>query len=67
MKILTEKNLLSNYNVNVTTVEKGNLIDTLDNAIFSNNRTNIVIGPIKTDYGYHVIEVLGRYSNWFTN
>ena len=34
----------------------------LDREIFSNNQTNTVIGPIKTEYGYHVIEVLGRFS-----
>lgn len=60
---IDRKALLSNYEVDVTTVEKGSLIDVLDNAIFSTNRTNIVIGPIQTDYGYHVVEVLGRYSN----
>jgi hypothetical protein len=60
---IDRKALLSNYEVDVTTVEKGSLIDILDNAIFSTNRTNIVIGPIQTDYGYHVVEVLGRYSN----
>jgi hypothetical protein len=60
---IDRKALLSNYEVDVTTVEKGSLIDVIDDAIFSTNRTNIVIGPIQTDYGYHVVEVLERYSN----
>jgi len=59
---LDRKELLANYDVDVTTVERGNLIEQLDSDIFSNNRTNIIIGPVKTDYGYHVIEVLGRYK-----
>jgi len=54
------KELLANYNVNVTTVEKGNLIEQIDLAIFSNNRTNFTFGPIKTAFGYHVLEVLAR-------
>lgn len=56
------KVLLANYNVDVATIEKGNLIEQLDSEIFSNNRTNFTIGPIETDYGYHVIEVLSRYE-----
>lgn len=55
------KELLSNYMADVITIEKGNLVDVLDNAVFSNSRTNIVLGPLETDFGYHVIEVLNRY------
>lgn len=57
------KELFSNYNVNVSAVEKGDLIEQLDSEIFSNNRTNITIGPVKTAYGYHVIEILERYKD----
>jgi len=56
------KELLESYNVNITTVEKNNLVERLDLSIFSNNRTNFTLDPIKTDYGYHVIEVLDRYK-----
>jgi hypothetical protein len=59
---LDRKELLANYNVEVTTVERGSLIKQLDLEIFSNNKTNFTIGPVKTDYGYHIIEVLGRYK-----
>ena len=59
---IDRKKLLANYIVNITSVEKGNLVEQLDSEIFSNNRTNFTIGPINTDYGYHVIEVLGRYK-----
>lgn len=59
---IDRKELLANFNIDVTTVERGSLIEQLDSEIFSNNRINSVIGPIKTDYGYHVIEVLSRYS-----
>jgi len=57
-----KKSLLANFNVDVTIVEKGSLIEQLDLEIFSNSRTNIVIGPVKTDYGYHIIEVLSRFK-----
>lgn len=59
---IDRKELLKTYNVDVTIVEKGNLIDKLDFEIFSNNRTNFIIGPVKTDYGHHIIEVLSRYK-----
>ncbi|MFC1784422.1 peptidyl-prolyl cis-trans isomerase [Candidatus Neomarinimicrobiota bacterium] len=58
---IDRKKLLANYNVNIAFVEKGDLAEQLDLEIFSNNRTNFIIGPINTDYGYHVIEVLNRY------
>ncbi len=59
---IDRKDLLANYNVDIATVEKGNLIEQLDIEIFSNNKTNFTIGPVKTDYGYHIIEVLNRYK-----
>lgn len=59
---IDRKELLANYNVEVATVEKNNLIEQLDSEIFSNDRTNFTIGPVKTDYGYHIIEVLSRYK-----
>lgn len=57
-----KKSLLANFNVDVTKVERGNLVDQLDSEIFSNSRTGVVIGPVKTDYGYHVVEVLSRFK-----
>ena len=60
--IIDRKELLATYNVEVSSVEEGYLVAELDREIFSNNQTNTVIGPIKTEYGYHVIEVLGRFS-----
>ena len=56
------KELLESYSVNITTVEKNNLVEPLELSIFSNNRTNFTLDPIKTEYGYHVIEVLDRYK-----
>jgi parvulin-like peptidyl-prolyl isomerase len=59
---IDRKELLANYQVDVSTVEKGSLVDELDNALFSSTRSRNVIGPIQTEYGFHVIEILGRYS-----
>ncbi len=55
------KQLLANHSVDVLDVKKGSLLTPVDDALFSNSRSNIV-GPIKTNYGYHVIEVLDRYK-----
>ena len=59
---IDRKELLANFDIDITIVERGSLIERLDSEIFSNNRINNVIGPIKTEYGYHVVEVLGRFS-----
>jgi len=59
---IDRKALLANYQVDVSTVERGSLVDELDSAIFSSTRSRSIISPIQTEYGYHVIEVLGRYS-----
>jgi len=41
-------------------IKKGRLINKLDRAIFRTRDS--VVGPIKTDRGFHVFEVLHRYS-----
>ena len=58
---IDRKALLSTYSAEVLTVEKGEMIDTLDGVVFESSRSNIVFGPIRTDYGFHIIEVLNRY------
>ncbi len=52
------KELFSSYVVDVLTVKKGQLVSSLDNAIFKTRSR--VLGPIKTEYGFHVVEVLER-------
>ncbi len=59
---IDRKEFLADYNVDVAVVENGELITPLDLAIFSNNRNNNIVGPIKTNFGYHVIEILSRYK-----
>ena len=41
-------------------IKKGRLINTLDGAIFRTRAS--VVGPIKTDRGFHVFDVIHRYS-----
>ena len=55
------KELLANFNAEITTAEKGGLINELDKVVFSNNRSNKVIGPIRSNFGYHIVEILDRY------
>ncbi len=38
-------------------VTQGMLIKILDDAVFDNPRPNEIIGPLHSEYGYHVIEV----------
>jgi len=54
------KKLLADYGVIAITVRKGALLEPLDKAIFSSRRR--VVGPIKTPYGYHTIEILEKYK-----
>jgi len=54
------KQLLADYGVNPVTVKKGALLEPLDDAIFASHRR--VVGPIKTPYGYHTIEILEQYK-----
>ena len=56
------KAILSNFQVDVSTVEKGNLVEELDDVLFATSRIRYVITPIQTEYGFHIIEVLGRFS-----
>ncbi len=54
------KKLLADYGVNAITVKKGALLEPLDDAIFASRRR--VVGPVKTPYGYHTIEILEKYK-----
>ena len=45
-------------------IKRGRLINRLDRAIF--RTTNPVVGPIKTDQGFHVFDVVHRYSKGST-
>lgn len=53
--------LFKTFNVETKTVTKDLLIKKLDRAIFKNKKDKI-IGPIRTDKGYHVIDVINRYK-----
>jgi hypothetical protein len=59
---IDRKELLAKYTVDVLDVAKGSLLVPVNDAIFSNSRRNI-IGPIQTNFGYHVVEVLDRYRS----
>lgn len=48
------------HNVEAVTVRRGSLIPAIDDALFVRYARSRVIGPISSDYGYHVIEVLER-------
>ncbi|HCK99007.1 MAG TPA: hypothetical protein DHW42_02715 [Candidatus Marinimicrobia bacterium] len=53
--------LFSKYIFETKTVRKGESLKEIDKNIFESRPRNI-IGPIPSDYGYHVIEVLSRFK-----
>jgi len=53
--------LFSQYDFETKIVRKGQSVNELDKTIFE-TRPRHILGPIASDYGYHVIEVLARYS-----
>jgi peptidyl-prolyl cis-trans isomerase C len=42
------------------TFEKGDMVKEFDNVIFSQD-LNRIHGPIKTQFGFHLIEIMARY------
>ena len=47
---------------NLGTFSKGEMVKEFDNVIFTKDaRINRIQGPIKTQFGFHLIEVLAKY------
>lgn len=47
---------------NLGTFSKGEMVREFDNVIFSKEaQVNRIFGPIKTEFGFHLIEVLAKY------
>ena len=48
---------------NLGTFSKGEMVKEFDNVIFAKDtQINRIIGPIKTQFGFHLIEVLAIYK-----
>jgi peptidyl-prolyl cis-trans isomerase C len=45
---------------NLGTFKKGDMVKEFDNVIFSQD-LNKIHGPIKTQFGFHLIEIMARY------
>lgn len=54
--------LFSTYSFETKIVRRGDSIKEVDKTIFEMS-PRFILGPIASDYGYHVIEVLARYKN----
>ncbi len=54
------KEIFASHHVETVTVKRGSLLQSVDDAIFGHGSRGSVLGPIATDFGYHVIEVLER-------
>ena len=59
---VNRKEIFSSHHVETVTVKRGSLLQSLDDAIFGHGSRGSVLGPIATDFGYHVIEVLERHK-----
>ena len=49
------------YNVEPVFVKKGFSIKEIDDALFNNNKTG-VLGPIRSDLGFHLFDIIKRYK-----
>ncbi len=48
---------------NLGTFKKGDMVREFDNVIFAKDvQINKVLGPVKTEFGFHLIEVLTVYK-----
>jgi hypothetical protein len=56
------KTLFASNRVDAAVVYNGSLIKPLDDALFSSRNRSRILGPIQSRYGFHVIEVLDRFS-----
>lgn len=60
----TNKNyslLLDKYGVQPVVVTENHLINELNSALFINKSKRTLVGPIRTDSGYHVLKVIEKY------
>lgn len=53
--------LLNSYDVQAQIVSEGSLIPPLERAVFGTAEPSGVLGPLRSEYGYHVVEVLEYY------
>lgn len=59
---MTQKNeLTERFFPEKKLISEGGLISVLNDAVFSGSRQNRVIGPLSSEYGFHVIEVIEYY------
>jgi peptidyl-prolyl cis-trans isomerase C len=59
-RTLDRKALFSQHRVDLKTAYKGSLIPVLDNVIFNSRSSKSILGPIRSNFGFHVIEILDR-------
>lgn len=55
------KELYKKYKFETRIVEKGEIVKDLNTELFEKN-TSKIIGPIASNYGFHIIEILERYA-----
>jgi parvulin-like peptidyl-prolyl isomerase len=58
-------NLYDSYKFEAKIIKEGDAIEEIDKTIFE-NQSRRVLGPIATDYGYHIIEVIAIYDEGST-
>ena len=56
-----KKEMYQEYDFETRIVKKGEVVKDIHSELFEKSTTNIV-GPISTNYGFHIIEILDRYQ-----
>ena len=54
---------MKEFGIIYSKVKKGDLPPTLDNIVFSSYTKGRVVGPIKTGFGYHVVEIIDHLKS----
>lgn len=50
--------IINKYGATPRTISPGSLPQKVDSLLFSNNKSNIIVGPVESSFGFHVFEVL---------
>eukprot|EP01156_Anaeramoeba_ignava_P010161 Anaeramoba_ignava/a478997_10.p3 GENE.a478997_10~~a478997_10.p3 ORF type:complete len:274 (+),score=47.91 a478997_10:2054-2875(+) len=56
-----KKELYKHYKFETKIIQKGEVVKDLNTELFEKNSSKI-IGPVSSNYGFHIIEILDRYS-----
>lgn len=56
-----KKELYKKYKFDTKIIQKGEIVKDLNTELFE-KKNNKIVGPVSSNYGFHIIEILDRYS-----